>query len=273
MRKSLLAFALVLSAVPAAAQQEQESRETRAERFLRDCDRYYGDRDRERHCEVRDVKMKVPQRALFVDGRDNGGVSFYGWDKNEVLVRALIQASADSRADAQALAKDVKIETDGDRVRADGPPNRRYSNWSVSYEVWVPRKTNLDADTHNGGVSVDGVEGRMELRAVNGGISLRQVAGDVRAETTNGGVSAYLDGNTWKGQGLDLQTTNGGVNLEIPRNYSAELETGTVNGSMNIDFPITVQGFIGRRITTKLGNGGPRVRATTTNGGVRIRER
>lgn len=267
MRKSLLAVALIVSAVPALAQQ----RETRADRFMRNCDGYYGDRDRERFCEVRDVQMKAPARALFVDGGDNGGVSFYGWDKNEVLVRALIQANGDTRAEAEALAKDIKIETGGDRVRADGPPSRRYSNWSVSYEVWVPRKTNLDADTRNGGVAVEGVEGRMELRAVNGGISLRQVAGDIRAETTNGGVSAYLDGNSWRGQGLDLRTTNGGVSLDIPRNYNAQLETGTVNGGMNIDFPITVQGFIGRRITTKLGNGGPRVRATTTNGGVRIR--
>jgi hypothetical protein len=269
MRKSFLTVALVLAATPLLSQQPES---TRAERFLRNCDDYYGDRDRERFCELRDVKMNVPARALFVDGRDNGGVSFYGWDKNEVLVRALIQAQADTRQEAQALAKDIKIETDGDRVRADGPPNRRYANWSVSYEVWVPRKTNLDADTHNGGVSVQGVEGRMELRAVNGGISLRDVAGDVRAETTNGGVAAYLSGATWKGEGLDLETTNGGVTLEIPRGFNAQLETGTVNGGMNIDFPITVQGTIGRRITTKLGNGGPRVRATTTNGGVRIRE-
>ncbi len=269
MRIRLLAVALLCSAIPLTAQE----RETRAERFIRDCDRYYGDRDRERFCEVRDVTLKAPQRALFVDGRDNGGVSFYGWDKNEILVKAMIQTNADTREEAQALAKDIKIESSGDRVRADGPLNRRYANWSVSYEVWVPRKTNLDADTHNGGVAVDGVEGRMELRAVNGGISLRQVAGDVRAVTTNGGVTAYLDGNVWRGSGLDLQTTNGGVNLEIPRGYNAELETGTVNGSMNIDFPITVQGFIGRRITTKLGQGGQRVRATTTNGGVRIRER
>jgi DUF4097 and DUF4098 domain-containing protein YvlB len=86
-------------------------------------------------------------------------------------------------------------------------------------------------------------------------------------------VTAQLGGATWKGEGLDLQTTNGGVNLEIPRGYNARLETGTVNGGMNIDFPITVQGMIGRRITTTLGTGGPRVRATTTNGGVRIRER
>jgi DUF4097 and DUF4098 domain-containing protein YvlB len=270
MRKTIISLALVLASVPLVAQQPS----TRAERFMRNCeDGYYGDRDRERFCEVRDVSVKVPARALFVDGRDNGGVSFYGWDKNEVLVRALIQANADTRAEAQALAKEIKIETDGDRIRADGPPSRRYEHWSVSYEVWVPRRINLDADTHNGGISVEGVEGKMELHAVNGGISLREVGGDVRAETTNGGVTAQLSGSTWKGEGLDLSTTNGGVGLEIPRGYNAQLETGTVNGGMNIDFPITVQGFIGRRITTKLGNGGPRVRAMTTNGGVRIRER
>jgi hypothetical protein len=268
MRTRLLLLALAI-ATPLAAQE----RETRSERFMRTCDRYNGDRDRETFCEVRDVTMKAPSRSLFVDGRENGGVTFYGWDRNEVAVKALISASADTRAEAQALAKEIKIETDGDRVRADGPFNRRYSSWAVSYEVWVPRKTSLDADTHNGSVSVEGVEGRMELRAMNGGITLREVAGDIRAHTTNGGVVAYLDGSTWRGTGLDLQTTNGSVSLDIPRGYNAELETGTVNGGMNIDFPVTVQGFIGRRITTKLGTGGPRVRATTTNGSVRIRER
>jgi hypothetical protein len=266
MRKNLMTLALVLASAPALAQQPG-----RSERWLRNCDDY--DSDRERFCEVRDVTIKVPERGLFVDGRDNGGAAFYGWDKNEVLVRALIQTNADTRGEAEGMAKEIKILMDGDRIRADGPPVRRHAWWSVSYEVFVPRKTNLDADTHNGGISVEGVEGRMELRAVNGGISLRDVGGDVRAETTNGGVTAQLSGTKWSGAGLDLQTTNGGVGLEIPRGYNADLETGTVNGGMNIDFPITVQGIIGRRITTRLGAGGPRVRATTTNGGVRIRER
>jgi hypothetical protein len=268
MRKPIVALMLTFAA---AAAQSQE-RGSRAERFMRNCDNY-GDRDRERFCEVRDVTIRAPAQRLFVDGRDNGGVSFYGWNRNEVLVRALVQTNADTRAEAESLAQEIKIATDGDRIRADGPANRRYANWSVSYEVWVPRKSNVEADTHNGGISVDSVEGRIELHAVNGGIHLRGIAGDVRAETTNGGVSATLDGSTWRGEGLDLQTTNGGVTLEIPRGYNARLETGTVNGGMNIDFPITVQGFIGRRISTTLGQGGPRVRATTTNGGVRIRER
>ena len=266
MRAAQLVIALVVFATPLAAQQ----RESRAERFMRNCDSYWGDRDRERFCEVRDVPMKAGSR-IFVDGRENGGVHFYGWDKNEILVRALIQTNADSRAEAQALAKDIKIETGMDRIRADGPTNRRYANWSVSYEVWVPRKIDLDAETHNGGISVDGVEGRMTLHGTNGGITLRDVAGDVRAETTNGGAHAVLSGTTWRGPGLDLETTNGGVTLEIPRSFNAELETGTVNGGLNIDFPITVSGSLSRRIRTRLGNGGPRIRAITTNGGVRIR--
>ncbi|HEU4995509.1 MAG TPA: DUF4097 family beta strand repeat-containing protein [Gemmatimonadaceae bacterium] len=270
MRTTLASLILALAVLPAVAQQPVGSR---SERWMRNCDDY--DRDYERFCEIRDVTIKAPasDRGLFVDGRDNGGVAFYGWDKNEVLVRALIQATGDTRAEAQGLAKEIRVLTDGDRIRADGPASRRHSWWSVSYEVWVPRKMNLDADTHNGGITVEGVEGRIDLRAVNGGITLREVGGNVRAETTNGGVSAALSGSRWNGDGLDLQTTNGSVGLEIPRGYNAELETGTVNGGMNIDFPITVQGFIGRRITTKLGAGGPRVRATTTNGAVRIRER
>ena len=278
MRTSLIAsllFASALTFAPfsaGAAQQQASQPQSRADRFMRNCDDY-GDRDREQHCEVRDITMKAPQRVLYIDGRDNGSVHVYGWDKNEVLVRALISANAYSLDEAKSLAKEVTIETDGDRVRSNGPSYRRRTGWYVSYEVWVPRKTNFDTETSNGSVSVEGVEGRMDLRAQNGSITLRDVAGDIRGQTSNGSVNAQLAGTSWKGEGLDLTTSNGSVNLEIPKGYNARLETGTVNGGMSIDFPITVQGTIGRRITTNLGTGGTRVRAVTTNGSVRIRER
>jgi hypothetical protein len=272
MRITPFAVAL-MSAAPLLAQQPVAApSESRAERFMRNCEDY-GDRDRDQFCEVRDQTLKAPQRSMFIDGRDNGSVRVYGWDKNEVLVRALVQASADSPAGAKDIAKDIKVLTDGDRIRADGPSQRRHTSWWVSYEVWVPRKTSLDAETTNGSVSVEGVEGRMDLRAQNGSISLRDVAGDVRGQTSNGSVNALLEGTVWRGEGLDLTTSNGSVTLDIPKAYNARLETGTVNGGMNIDFPVTVQGFVGRRITTTLGSGGPRVRAVTTNGAVRIRQR
>ena len=59
----------------------------------------------------------------------------------------------------------------------------------------------------------------------------------------------------------------------MPAAYNARLVTGTVNGGLEVDFPVTVQGKINRRLDVTLGRGGPTVRATTTNGGVVIRSR
>ena len=114
---------------------------------------------------------------------------------------------------------------------------------------------------HNGGITVANVRGELAFERTNGGISIDSVAGNVRGRTTNGGVDATLAGNTWDGAGLDLRTTNGGVRLRVPDDYSARLETGTVNGGIDIDFPVTVQGRIGREFSTTLGDGGPLVRA------------
>lgn len=188
-------------------------------------------------------------------------------------VVARIEANAENDDRAEAIAKQIRISTSGGRIRSEGPSSERRTSWSVSYDVYVPTRSNLEAITQNGGVSAENVEGDLDFHAVNGGIRIENVAGDVRGETTNGGISASLSGSSWRGKGLDLETTNGGINLTIPREYNARLETGTTNGGMRIDFPITVRGIIGKRIHTQLGSGGPLVRVMTTNGGVRITQR
>lgn len=262
----VMAFASVLA--PDAVRAQSDDRE---QRWLRSCEnrRNYDDA---RFCELRTFTLR-PESRISVDGRDNGGVAFFGWDRNEVKVVAKIQANADNDDRAEALAKQVRINTDGGRIRAEGRSPERRTSWSVSYDVYVPKRSNLEAITQNGGVSAEDVEGNLDFQAMNGGIRVDNVAGDVRGETTNGGISASLSGSSWRGKGLDLQTTNGGINLTIPREYNARLETGTTNGGMRIDFPVTVQGRIGKRIHTQLGTGGPLVRVITTNGGVRIAQR
>ena len=77
---------------------------------------------------------------------------------------------------------------------------------------------------------------------------------------------------------LDVTTTNGGVMMSIPENYSAKLETGTVNGGISVDFPVpgldqdpSRRGRQSKQVAVNLGSGGPLVRAMTTNGGVRIK--
>jgi DUF4097 and DUF4098 domain-containing protein YvlB len=137
----------------------------------------------------------------------------------------------------------------------------------------VPRETDLSLKTYNGGISITEVSGRIEFDAHNGGVSLQRLAGMVRGQTLNGGLSIDLVGPRWNGEGIDVKTMNGGVNLSIPSDYSARLETSTVNGGLKVEFPVTVQGEISRELSLNLGNGGPTIRAVTTNGGVSVRKK
>ena len=236
-------------------------------------DNNWGDRDYERFCEVRESTM--PAGPLNVDAGQNGGISIEGWDGNDIRVRAVVQASAASASEARALAGQVQVQSGGGRVYATGPENGRREWWSVSYRINVPRKSDLDLRASNGGITIVGVSGNMRFDTTNGGVKLQDIGGRVNGETRNGGLNVTLSGNKWDGEGLDVETSNGGVTVAIPDGYNAELETRTVNGGLRIDFPVTVQGELTSRrgISTTLGSGGPLIRARTTNGGVTIRRR
>ena len=146
--------------------------------------------------------------------------------------------------------------------------------WYVSYEIFVPNRSDLALTAHNGGISIVDVNGRIEFKTTNGGVSLKRVGGAVSGNTTNGGVHVELTGTRWEGETLDVKTTNGGVNLVMPDNYSAHLETGTTNGSVKSDFPLNVplneRGRMPKEISVDIGSGGPTIRAVTTNGGVNL---
>jgi hypothetical protein len=224
-----------------------------------------------RYCEVRETTLDAGRSVIGVDGGDNGGITVQGWDKDHILLRAKVRVWDRSSKDAEEFASKIEIETDR-TIRADGPDRFwRKGGWSVSFELMVPHESNLDLQTTNGGITIEEVSGDIEFGATNGGINLAGVGGDVHGRTTNGGISVEFDGDSWKGRGLDVKTTNGGIKLYVPEDYSARLETGTVNGSIHLDFPMTVQGTIGKSLKTELGDGGATVRVRTTNGGVNIR--
>ena len=224
-------------------------------------------------------QMTLPATgSLAVDSGQNGGIHVTGTNRSDVLVRACVQAWGASDEAAKALASSIKI-SEGSEIRADSSMND--SHWSVSYDISVPRNTDLKLNAHNGGISIDSVEGRLGFETMNGGVSLRNVSGDVRGRTTNGGVHVALSGGSWQGSGLDVQTTNGGVSLVIPESYAANIETGTTNGGYRSDIPslnITTENVSGdmshrRRggsIKTALNGGGAPIRLVTTNGGIRI---
>ena len=274
MRNSYLFTALLTVAATAITPAAVTPGLQRASRGTSDwcTDTNSGD-DRARHHEIREFAVPAAGATITVNAAPNGGIRVDGEARTDVQVRACVSATSTTVEGARALAQRVEVVATVDRVTATGPQNLDRENWSVSYRLAVPNRTSLSLSTVNGGIALTDVDGQIDFRTVNGGVSLTRVAGNVKGRTSNGGVDVDLDGSTWNGDGLEVETQNGGVRMSIPADYSARLETGTVNGRMNIEFPVGVQGRFSRSIEAQLGSGGPLIKVRTNNGGVHIRRK
>ena len=143
--------------------------------------------------------------------------------------------------------------------------------------------------TTNGEIKVDRAKGGIEARSTNGKIVIENIEGFVAASTTNGYIKVKSDNikklRTTNGAieaelksvgegGTKLSTTNRAVTIGLSPSLNCILELKTVNGGIDI-------GDIGMEIISrnknkyiegKMGKGGEKINASTTNGGIKVRK-
>lgn len=264
-----MVLATLVTAAQASAQRDHRDNAA----WLEDCRRSGGWRDERPYCEVRETGSRAPRGTLTVDGMRNGGVTIVGWDRDSLHVISRIRVEDRDGRDARDIASRVRTTISGSTVRVEGLHDMGRGSWNVNLVIYTPRRSDVDAETSNGPMSVEDVSGDLRVRTSNGPLALRNVGGTVYARTSNGPLDISLAGSRWQGSGLDARTSNGPLTLRIPDGYSAHLEAGTTNGPLSLGFPVTVVGRIGKEISTDLGSGGPTIRAFTTNGPLSIDRR
>lgn len=226
--------------------------------------------NQQRACEIKEQTLGAPKGTIEIDPGSNGGVTVKGWNQSNVLVRARIEAVAPTESEAKSIISQVQFASGAAQLKATGPASENDRHWSVTYEVFVPHQTDLDARAHNGGIRIEDVKGHITFNAQNGGTRLSRLAGEVTGHTTNGGLHIELAGDHWDGKGMDVATTNGGIKMAMPATYSARVETATVNGGVSSDFGAPQNGRGKKDMSFTVGSGGATIRAVTTNGGVKI---
>ena len=87
-RSVLIAALVTFTGVAAFAQKDKDRSLT-----CRDNGDWYGDRLAS-NCEIREQTLAPSGGPIAIDGRQNGGISVKGWDQNQILVRARVQAGA-----------------------------------------------------------------------------------------------------------------------------------------------------------------------------------
>lgn len=127
------------------------------------------------------------------------------------------------------------------------------------------------AKTSSGSIDVEQTAvGDVEVSSGSGSIHLRGVRGAVQASTSSGGLTIHGEiSAAWR-----LSASSGSVNVNLPGSQGFEVDANTGSGRIEVDFPVTVTGSVGRRsLRGSAQGGGPLLHVRTSSGGISIQKR
>jgi DUF4097 and DUF4098 domain-containing protein YvlB len=241
----------------------------------------------------------------------DGSLRIESWDRNEVFVE--IEKRGASTEDIERL--EVRATQDGNRIRVEALPAAAGTVVtftgqapSVSFVMSVPRKVRLRAETGDGSVQVDDLEGEVTIGSGDGSITAQSLRGQLKMSSGDGSIrivdadgliqvdtadgSVHVDGRLQSvrvstGDGSvrveardgsavasdwDITTGDGTIVLRLPRDLDAEVDAESADGRVEADGTFTTvrRSDEGGWLRGRLGRGGRAIRLRSGDGAVRL---
>jgi DUF4097 and DUF4098 domain-containing protein YvlB len=168
---------------------------------------------------------------------------------------------------------DMECDEDGFRMHGRrGYRDRDFDDVSIDIQIKLPKGLLIDARSVSGDVSVVGAEGSVRASSVSGDVRMEQLrATGVRASSVSGNVAVSVAALTGDGA-LHFTSVSGNVTAELPQGIDADVRMRSVSGSLDSDFPLTLNGRMSRhRLEARIGRGGRELEVSTVSGNVRLR--
>lgn len=169
-------------------------------------------------------------RVVLEDVR--GNLSLKGTDSGEVQVtgRQTVRAFNRNAADRAKSNYQIHLERNGDElvVRAEqyrGGP--RMSRVSADLDIAVPKGVSIESHGRTGDLTIDGIDGGVDVSSGRGDVRLNNIGKDVRIDSTRSGdihAVGLKGGLDLQGHGSDIQLENVAGPVSIKGEFSGTLE-------------------------------------------------
>jgi DUF4097 and DUF4098 domain-containing protein YvlB len=223
----------------------------------------------------------------------NGNVELVGvpnaqtvqiWGERRVTSRS----SADARSYLNNLQARVTDGNDEVLVETVQPDENHGRQLQIDYHLRVPYTWLTAIYNTNGNVIIDSLGQTVAISLTNGNVLAQEINGDVSASLINGNVvlneingsaNAFLTNGHINATiilppraGCHLNTVNGTITLQIPRDTSAEFTASVANGTISLS-DLMLQTSVTSPTSTRgrLGEGSGTITLKTVNGDIRVK--
>lgn len=212
-----------------------------------------------------------------------GDVMITSWDRSEVYIKVLGNDNAKEKLDFIFDNSDsyVSFETESNRSIFDW-----ISGISLKIEVKVPENFNNSIYTSGGDIKLGGVRGSAKLHTSGGDVWVEKVKGNLDVSTSGGDISlicgdteliAHTSGGdinlSYFGSnlGIDLSTSGGDIQVELPADFNASMELSTSGGDVSCNLTLNNATKLSEhKIIADLNNGGMDFIAHTSGGDIDV---
>lgn len=186
------------------------------------CGIHIGDWSRAKY--ERTVQRQAPLApgSTVVAQTSSGSITITGADVTDCNVVAQIRVQAPTEEEAQEIAEqvEIKLEPVGQTltVRAEKPPKKRKRSISISYDINVPKQTNIDCTSSYGAIKLSDIDGNVKGKTSSGSISAEDIQGSAQLDTSYGPVTC----RNITGDNIQLKSSSSAIRAE------------TIVGSVNL---------------------------------------
>jgi hypothetical protein len=162
-------------------------------------------------------------------------------------------SASDGKIQASALSGELELSSTDGGITAEDCSGRMLLHTSDGNARLVRFNGSLDARTADGKLWVDGI--------------LKSIA----AKTSDGSMEIRVAPNSVMENDWSLKSSDGDVELHLPASFSAGLEMETSDGHINTQVPIAMVGSLSKaHITGRMNAGGHRLQIHTADGDISI---
>jgi hypothetical protein len=138
----------------------------------------------------------------------------------------------------------------------------------------------IDADTltgtfkiHSGDgkISATHLDGKCDASTSDGSIHVAGRFDSLDIKSSDGAVTARAETGSTMSSGWNIKTTDGRIDLDVPKALQANLDASTRDGSISLGLPVSVQGEIGKKaVHGTINGGGATLYIHTGDGSIRL---
>jgi hypothetical protein len=173
-----------------------------------------------------------------------GSITVKGSPRKDILVKYSQEAGEEEK---EKKTRDGLKRIGGGSLDLEVTENKNEvkvesSSWSqkLNLTIEVPSGFDLNLSTYNDGdVSVNSIQGGVEISDYNGSIFAENISGSLLADSYNGEIKATFDKVT-EGTPMSFSTYNGTIDLTFPATLKATLKMKTEQGEVLSGFDMNV---------------------------------